>query len=182
MFIKKHIISMFAGLVLFSGCAPQPLGSRGNPSILQPNGIVTVYIGEKNFFKMAGPIGLIDRSIRDAAFANNFKDISQISPGQSATVTGSWLEITNVKPSDDINLEMVSQEAKREVGQTGTSNDGRFIQFTLIDTLSMIISVETLATRASGFQNMTFNVGLRGNPTRFLTYPIRLEFIQRPKN
>jgi hypothetical protein len=171
--MKKLFLLTFG--LAFVACAPQPLGSRGNPIQFKPGDVVTAELGGETFFTMTGPIYMVDRGTRDQDFKGTFSDTSQLSPGRSESRIVNWFQVGKTSLPEGVKLELVRQEAKREVGQT--TSDTQYIYYYLIDSVSLTFSVKTDAKVAGEFARGSFELQRWNQPKSGIEMPMRLAFV-----
>jgi hypothetical protein len=170
----KKLLLLALGLA-FTACAPQPLGSRGNPVEITPGSVIETEIGGETFLQMTAPIGWVDKGTRDKEFSGYFKDVSELSPGRSVTANVNWFKLGDMKMADGVKLEIVRQEAKREVGQT--RSDTQYIYYYLIDTVKLTLAIKVDATVKEGFAPASFDIQRFSNTNLSAPFPLRLAFV-----
>lgn len=163
-------------------CAPQTLGSRGNPVELSERTSLRVVRGQETFFKLQAPIGLIDRGTRDRTFANEFKDISQISPGRFVTAPVIWFKLGKVQAPAGVQFELVYQEARREAQRLDTTSSTTYIYFTLVDSATIIGAVRVAPDAALGVTAASLEIATQSAPAASLVVPFRLNVTESSGN
>jgi hypothetical protein len=172
--VYKYIIGLLVGLALVS-CAPQTLGSRGNPQELSANKSLRVTRGSQTFFKVQAPVVLVDRATRDRVFANDFKDLSQISPGRDATAPVIWFKLGAVQAPNGVKFEFIYQEAKREVQRPDSTTNPNFVSFFLVDSATIISAVNVAPDAPFGSSTASLEIASQERPSSSVVLPFRLE-------